>query len=96
MESIRINRDRVWDQFSSNPSELLDCLRRYFRYWDGKLAGRWMPELADDADLVYDWPDAPEMLSAALNIPPKKLRGMLGRTRFLVCKKCRNRAACLG
>lgn len=90
IRSIRINRNRIWEQFSSNPGELIDRLGRYYRYWNEKLAGRWMYELAEDMNLIYDWPGVPEMLSRALNMPPQRLRIILGKTRFLVCPKCGN------
>jgi hypothetical protein len=68
--------------------DLLARLERYFRRCVDETAGEITDQVCRDADLVYDWPGAPTMLSRALACQPGRLRRVLGQLRDLQCPAC--------
>ncbi|GIK38126.1 MAG: hypothetical protein BroJett011_19590 [Chloroflexota bacterium] len=68
--------------------DLLARLEQYFRYCIDEVGGEITDQVRRDADLVYDWPNAPAMLVRALDRKPGQLRKLLGRLRDLRCPNC--------
>ncbi len=68
--------------------ELLAQLEQYFRYCVAEVGGEITDQVRRDADLIYDWPNAPTMLARALACKPGQVRKLLGRRRDLRCPKC--------
>jgi hypothetical protein len=83
-ESAIVIHDRKY-----GASELMEWLERYFRHSIDEVGGEITDRVRRDADLVYDWPGAPAMLSRALDCRPGELRKLLGRLRTLRCPKCK-------
>lgn len=83
-----VRRDPGAARRKHSPEDLLARLERYFRYCLDETAGEVTDQVRRDADMVYDWPGAPTMLSRALNCQPGQLRRLLGQLRDLQCPAC--------
>jgi len=83
-----IRRDPQAARRKYGASELMGWLERYFRRAVDEVGGEITDRVRRDADLVYDWPGAPAMLSRALDRKPGELRKLLGRPRDMHCPKC--------
>jgi hypothetical protein len=83
-----VRRDPQAARRKYGASKLTEWLERYFRYAVDEVGGEIAEQVRRDADMVYDWPGAPAMLSRALDCRPGELRKLLGRLRNLRCPKC--------
>lgn len=83
-----IRRDPPAARRRYRADDLLAQLERYFRYCVDEVGGEITDQMRRDADLVYDWPNAPAMLVRTLARKPGEVRKLLGRLRDLRCPTC--------
>jgi hypothetical protein len=83
-----VRRDPQAAREKYRADDLLAQLECYFRYCVDEVAGEITDQVRRDADMVYDWPGAPAMLSRALGCSPRQLRKLLGQLRDLQCPNC--------
>lgn len=86
MARVRCDPSAVREQYPAD--DLLNRLERYFRHCLDEVGGEITDQVRRDADLMYDWPNAPTMLARALDCTPAQLRKLLGKLRHLRCPGC--------
>jgi len=88
LEAIRENPTEFAKKYADKLSKIIDALEVYFLIKTDEYAGQITRQVKSDANLVYDWTGAPQMLSRAFDMSPGQLRDYLGTRVILRCPNC--------